>query len=163
MGPPPSSFPQPSVQGETMQWRIICVIAIKILVLNMRGTIYIYTPPPQRMYAIMRMHVCTERSHSAAFQCQCVLIYWLCQRIPSDQVQFSSPALISSAHQGSSPVFSLPPSHPSSCAAFDCHPLANADHTIEFNRSWQFKLAPFSPSLQNTSRQNAPRASAAPT
>lgn len=62
-----------------------------------------------------------------------LLIYWLCQRIPSDQVQFRSPALISSAHQGSfSPSCSPPP------------PLANADLTIGLNHIWQFKSALFS-------------------
>ena len=100
-----------------------------------------------------------------------MLIYWLCQKIPSDQVQFSSPALISSAHQGFSPVFlsaSLPHSYPSSHSPSDCHPLANPDHTIERNHIWQFKLALFFPpvrpslALQNTSQQNAPGASAAP-
>lgn len=60
---------------------------------------------------------------------------------------------------------SLPHSHPSSCFSFDCHPLANPDHTIEPNHIWQFKLDLFSLclALQNTSQQNGLRASAAPT
>lgn len=59
----------------------------------------------------MSVYVCIlymEESHIAVFQRERVLIYWLCQRIPSDQVQFSSPALISSTHQGFSSIFSPP-------------------------------------------------------
>lgn len=90
--------------------------------------------------------VCGERS--AVCQPQRVLIY--CQRIPSDQVQFSSPALISSPHQGlppSRPVFhslalTLPPAFPLTATH-----QANPDHTRESNHSWQFKLALFSLSL----------------
>jgi len=94
-----------------------------------------------------------------------VLLYWIYPKIPSDQVQLSSPALISSAHQGFPPFHSLP------CSltlilplAFDCHPLANTDHTIGLNRICQFKFTPFSPSLvlQNTSPLNGPSASALP-
>lgn len=108
------------------------------------------------------------KSHCSISARERVLIYWLCQRIPSDQVQFSSPALISSAHQGFFSSFltaSLPHSYPSSCFSFDCHPLASPGHTMEPNHIWQFKLAQFSLSLalQNTSQQNGPRASAVPT
>lgn len=105
----------------------------------------------------------------AVFQHRRLLMYWICQRIPSDQVQFSSTALISSAHQG----FSVPPPLSPLCShtlflppafPFHCHPLANLAHTIAPNHNWQFKLALFSLSLalQNTSQQNGPCASAAP-
>ncbi len=135
--------------------------------------IYIYIYPHGRTYVILWMYecvcLCIWRKVTLQYSAgERVLIYWLCQRIPSDQVQFSSPALISSAHQGFFSRFlsaSLPHSYPSSCFSFDCHPLANPDHTIEPNHIWQFKLALFSLSLalQNTSQQNGPRASAAPT
>lgn len=64
----------------------------------------------------------------AVFQHRRLLMYWICQRIPSDQVQFSSTALISSAHQGFS-VFpplsaSLPYSFPSSCLSFSLPPIS---------------------------------------
>lgn len=97
----------------------------------------------------LEIGLCTERkNHSAPFQSDCLLLYWICPRIPSDQVQLSSQIVIGSAHQGIS--FFLPSFRP----AFDCHPLTNTDHTIQLNPIWQFRFPTFSISLvlKNTSR-----------
>lgn len=105
------------------------------------------------------------KSH-CSISAELLLIYWLCQRIPSDQVQFSSPALISCASRIFSLFLSasLPLSYPSSWFSFDCHPLVKPDHTIELNHIWQFKLVLFSLSLalRSISEQSGPSATAAP-
>lgn len=89
------------------EWIIVCdSFSIRLSVLNAYGALYIYILPWVRVQFNDCASVCVSAgSHGAAFPAQRVLIYWLCQRIPSDQVQFSSTALISSPHQGCSPTF----------------------------------------------------------
>lgn len=121
-----------------------------------------YLYPPSSADAILGLRGCLcagARSRGAASPARRALIDWLCQRIPSDQVQFGRTALISSPHQGSSPL-PLPPPLPCILPPLgspsDCHPLAGPDHTMESNCSPQFKLGPlFPPRLP----QKAPRPS----
>lgn len=74
----------------------------------------LYLDPPSSAAAIWRLYGCLRWSEEPR-RCLCSLVCtaptdWLCQRIPSDQVQYGCTALISSPHQGSSPTpLPLPP------------------------------------------------------